>query len=311
MSPCSRSFRTRKGKNSRPSTLPRTTILLLGETVLALGNPFGLGNRSAKGILSSKRRRRAEGECRTCSMDNWLQTDALINPGNSGGPLVDLRGELIGINVAILRRRPRHWLRHSDQGSPPGAGRNLQPRNGLALVRRAGERGYAVGGAEDRTAQPGRTDAGLQAGDTILRSQRPAGRAITSISTARCARSRRLNFDLTVARGRGAASCVCAWCPLRNFPPAAGAGLAGIDGRFGAVNWVWSNWADWNRGLLIARGGKGQPGRAGLVAEYCVINGIGSQRVRNYLDAFVALSQLACGQTPRNFPCLCRAREAI
>ncbi len=76
--------------------------LLLGETVLALGNPFGLGGSVSRGILSSKSRRPpAEGE----PMDvlDWLQTDAAINPGNSGGPLVNLRGELIGINVAIYR----------------------------------------------------------------------------------------------------------------------------------------------------------------------------------------------------------------
>lgn len=76
--------------------------LLLGETVLALGNPFGLGASVSKGILSSKSRRPPIENERLDVMD-WLQTDAAINPGNSGGPLVNLRGELIGINVAIYR----------------------------------------------------------------------------------------------------------------------------------------------------------------------------------------------------------------
>jgi serine protease Do len=76
--------------------------LLLGETVLALGNPFGLGASVSKGILSSKSRRPAVENERLDILD-WLQTDAAINPGNSGGPLVNLRGELIGINVAIYR----------------------------------------------------------------------------------------------------------------------------------------------------------------------------------------------------------------
>jgi S1-C subfamily serine protease len=76
--------------------------LLLGETVLALGNPFGLGVSVSKGILSSKSRRPAV-ENERLDVRDWLQTDAAINPGNSGGPLVNLRGELIGINVAIFR----------------------------------------------------------------------------------------------------------------------------------------------------------------------------------------------------------------
>ena len=75
--------------------------LLLGETVLALGNPFGLGGSISRGILSAKNRViPAEGQ--ELNMQNWLQTDAAINPGNSGGPLVNLRGELIGVNVAVL-----------------------------------------------------------------------------------------------------------------------------------------------------------------------------------------------------------------
>lgn len=78
--------------------------LLLGETVLALGNPFGLGGSVSKGILSSKSRRPPgtvpPGE--PLDIADWLQTDAAINPGNSGGPLINLRGELIGLNVAVF-----------------------------------------------------------------------------------------------------------------------------------------------------------------------------------------------------------------
>ena len=74
--------------------------LLLGETVLALGNPFGLGGSVSRGILSSKNRRPpVEGE--PLDVADWLQTDAAINPGSSGGPLINLHGELVGLNVAI------------------------------------------------------------------------------------------------------------------------------------------------------------------------------------------------------------------
>jgi S1-C subfamily serine protease len=74
--------------------------LLLGETVISLGNPFGLEHTVTKGVLSAKNRRAMwEGKV---VFDDILQTDAAINPGNSGGPLIDVNGRLIGINVAIL-----------------------------------------------------------------------------------------------------------------------------------------------------------------------------------------------------------------
>jgi serine protease Do len=76
--------------------------LLLGETVISLGNPFGLGGSVSKGILSSKSRR-PPAENEPLEVEDWLQTDAAINPGNSGGPLVNLRGELIGVSVAVYR----------------------------------------------------------------------------------------------------------------------------------------------------------------------------------------------------------------
>src|SRR5438034_4941706 len=76
--------------------------LLLGETVLALGNPFGLCGSVSRGILSSKNRRPPL-ENEPLDVADWLQTDAAINPGSSGGPLTNLKGELIGLNVAIYR----------------------------------------------------------------------------------------------------------------------------------------------------------------------------------------------------------------
>ena len=76
--------------------------VLLGETVLALGNPFGLGGSVSRGILSSMARR-VNPEAGALEIPDWLQTDAAINPGNSGGPLINLRGEMIGINVAVSK----------------------------------------------------------------------------------------------------------------------------------------------------------------------------------------------------------------
>ena len=92
----------KNGQKFKAVQFAKNDDLLLGETVLALGNPFGLGESVSRGILSSKSRAPAR-ENEDLSMENWLQTDALINPGNSGGPLINLRGELIGINVAILQ----------------------------------------------------------------------------------------------------------------------------------------------------------------------------------------------------------------
>ena len=69
---------------------------------LLLGNPFGLGGSVSRGILSSKSRRTETGGSKL-DIPDWLQTDASINPGNSGGPLINLDGEIIGINVAVLK----------------------------------------------------------------------------------------------------------------------------------------------------------------------------------------------------------------
>ncbi len=67
-----------------------------GEMVFAVGNPFGLSGTVTRGIISATQRRLSD------SVSDLLQSDTVINPGNSGGPLVNVRGEIVGINVAIF-----------------------------------------------------------------------------------------------------------------------------------------------------------------------------------------------------------------
>src|SRR3972149_3172638 len=75
--------------------------LEVGELVLAIGNPFGLEHSVSLGIVS--RKGRALGSAGTFT--DYIQTDASVNPGNSGGPLLNLRGEVIGINTAVIPNR--------------------------------------------------------------------------------------------------------------------------------------------------------------------------------------------------------------
>jgi len=79
-------------------TLGDSDGLLVGDFVIAIGNPFGLGQTVTSGIVSALGRTGLGIE----SYENFIQTDASINPGNSGGALINLRGELVGINTAIL-----------------------------------------------------------------------------------------------------------------------------------------------------------------------------------------------------------------
>ena len=79
-----------------PLKMGDSSQAMVGQIVLAVGNPFGLGETVTQGIISAKERSLSDNQ------RDLFQTDAAINPGNSGGPLVNLRGEIIGINVAIF-----------------------------------------------------------------------------------------------------------------------------------------------------------------------------------------------------------------
>lgn len=87
----------------RPAPFGSSDDIRVGDWVLAIGSPFGLDQTVTAGIISGKNRVQRiinDGD----GFEDFLQTDAAINPGNSGGPLVNLRGELVGINTAILSR---------------------------------------------------------------------------------------------------------------------------------------------------------------------------------------------------------------
>ncbi|MEP7152529.1 MAG: DegQ family serine endoprotease [Nitrospira sp.] len=86
------------GSNLPTITWGDSTRLQVGEYVLAVGNPFGLNSTVTLGIVSALGR----GRMGITQYEDFIQTDAAINPGNSGGPLVNTRGELIGLNTAIF-----------------------------------------------------------------------------------------------------------------------------------------------------------------------------------------------------------------
>lgn len=85
----------------RAITLADSSALQVGDFVVAVGNPFGVGQTVTSGIVSAVGRSNVPG----VGYQNFIQTDASINPGNSGGALVNLRGELVGINTASFNPR--------------------------------------------------------------------------------------------------------------------------------------------------------------------------------------------------------------
>lgn len=104
----------------------------IGDFVLAVGSPFGLSHSVTYGIISAKGRR--ELELGDVELQDFMQTDASINPGNSGGPLLNLRGEVIGINTAIA----------SNSGANEGIGFSIPINMAMYIARQLIERGHVV-----------------------------------------------------------------------------------------------------------------------------------------------------------------------
>jgi serine protease Do len=131
----------------KPLKLGDSDAVQAGDFVLAIGNPFGFEETVTDGIISSKGR-----PSRSDMFGDLLQTNAAINPGNSGGPLINLRGEVIGINTAII----------SGSGGSQGIGFAIPSntvRTALESLLKKGRiiRGYL--GIRTRALQPGQTGA--------------------------------------------------------------------------------------------------------------------------------------------------------
>jgi len=85
-------------------SLGRSDDLMIGEAVVAIGNPFRLGLTVTTGVVSAIRRSIKPKQSQETEFKDFIQIDAAINPGNSGGPIVDITGRWIGVNTAILNR---------------------------------------------------------------------------------------------------------------------------------------------------------------------------------------------------------------
>jgi serine protease Do len=167
--------------------------LQVGEPVMAIGNPFGLEQTVTSGIVSAIGRVIGQGP-----YDDFIQTDASINPGNSGGPLIDSRGEAVGINAAIF----------SQSGGSVGIGFAIPVDQAKSVVAQLAQSGHVARGWLGVTIQPltpelakgfGLTDqsgalvAGVQEGSPAARAGVKAGDVITQYDGHKVSRSGELS----------------------------------------------------------------------------------------------------------------------
>jgi putative serine protease PepD len=172
-----------RAKRLAPAALGASQALRVGDGVVAIGSPLGLSSTVTAGIVSALHRPVTTGDSgNQSSYINAVQTDAAINPGNSGGPLVNLRGQVVGVNSAIA----------TTGGGVGGEAGNIgvgfaipieQVRVTADQILRTGEARYPVIGAKVQTGQSDGTGAevdsvtpgtpaakgGLEKGDVITR----------------------------------------------------------------------------------------------------------------------------------------------
>jgi Do/DeqQ family serine protease len=137
--------------------LGRSDTLRVGDIVLAIGNPYGLSQTVTQGIVSATGR----GQLGLATFENFIQTDAAINLGNSGGALIDARGDLVGINTAVLNRA---------YGGPEGIGFAIPVNLVRGVMEQILARGHVVRGwlgfvpqdlSSEQAAQLGSTSGGV------------------------------------------------------------------------------------------------------------------------------------------------------
>jgi len=155
-------------RNLQAAKLGNSDEVEIGDFVLAVGSPFGLSQSVTFGIISAKGRRDLElGE--DVRFQDFMQTDAAINPGNSGGPLINLRGEVIGLNTAIA----------SSSGGSEGIGFTIPINMVMIIARQLVDRGSVV-----RAFLGVKLDSKFGPASAItVGLQRPRGARITQVTT--------------------------------------------------------------------------------------------------------------------------------
>jgi serine protease DegS len=147
--------------------LGRSDTLRVGDIVLAIGNPYGVGQTVTQGIVSATGR----GQLGLATFENFIQTDAAINLGNSGGALIDARGDLVGINTAVLNRT---------YGGPEGIGFAIPVNLVRGVMEQILKNGHVVRGwlgfvpqdlSEEQSAQIGTAGGGVTVVNIIVKSQ--------------------------------------------------------------------------------------------------------------------------------------------
>ena len=157
--------------------LGTSSDLMIGETAIAIGSPFGLRKTVTTGVVSAVGRSfNADGRV----YNDFIQTDASINPGNSGGPLLNIDGEVIGINTAIYAsaqgigfaipadkvRRIVSELTHFGKVRPAWIGIHVEDLNASAAEKLGWDRNYGVAVVDLDSSSPGE-QAGIKLGDIV------------------------------------------------------------------------------------------------------------------------------------------------
>ena len=146
--------------------LGRSDTLRVGDIVLAIGNPYGLSQTVTQGIVSATGR----GQLGLATFENFIQTDAAINLGNSGGALIDARGDLVGINTAVLNRT---------YGGPEGIGFAIPVNLVRGVMEQILQNGHVVRGwlgfvpqdlSEEQAAQVGTSGSGVTVVNILVKS---------------------------------------------------------------------------------------------------------------------------------------------
>ncbi|WP_183407984.1 S1C family serine protease [Nocardioides pocheonensis] len=166
-----------------PAALGSAQQMRVGETVVAFGSPLGLSATVTSGIISAVNRPVTTGDGSDSSYINAVQTDAAINPGNSGGPLVNLQGEVIGVNSAIASLGSSVT---SDQGGNIGVGFAIPIEQVLVTtdqILRTGHAEYPIIGANVRGTQKldGATVESIAAGSPASKTELKVGDVIVKV----------------------------------------------------------------------------------------------------------------------------------